>query len=275
MREKEKRTPITFILSDESVNVYGFRTLVDGIDVTQFERNPVMLYNHNDREMPIGTWLNLRKENRKLLADANFDYDDPDPEVQRVIGKVERGIIKMVSVGLCDVELSDDYKYRIEGQTLPTVIKSRLRESSIVTFGANHNAIKLYDRTGTLINLSDELKLADFFGFPKQGGKPVQATQRFDDTELLALMDKSFDELDRENKMAYLKQHHPQMYQQKYDEKFNPGSAAYKVKERKELADKSWDKIDREGLLYRLKEHYPDLYVIKYKEKFSTLPNLK
>lgn len=36
----------TFVLSDESVNSYGFRVLTDGIALDNFKKNPVMLWNH-------------------------------------------------------------------------------------------------------------------------------------------------------------------------------------------------------------------------------------
>lgn len=166
-----ERKPHPFQLLDGSVTTYGFRVLVDGVDTSQFERNPIMFYRHNDYELPIGTWSNIRKENGKLLADANFDYDDPDQEVQRIIGKVERGILKMGSVGLVDNEWSDDSIYQIEGQTLPTLVKSRLREASIVPIGGNHNSMKLYDNVGTVVDLSDEIKLSDFIKPNKQKSK--------------------------------------------------------------------------------------------------------
>lgn len=161
-KKYNQNKPKTFVLLDGSVTTYGFRVLTDGVDTSQFERNPVMFYNHKDQSLPIGTWSNIRKENGQLLADANFDYDDPDPEVQRIIGKVERDIIKMSSVGLRDNVWSNDNIYQIEGQTLPTVIKSRLREASIATIGGNHNALRLYDGEDAEIDLSDEIKLSDF-----------------------------------------------------------------------------------------------------------------
>ena len=162
--EKEERKPIPFVLLDETVTTYGFRVLLSGVDTTQFERNPVMFYRHNDYSLPIGTWSNIRKEKGQLLADANFDYDDPDLEVQRIIGKVERGIIKMSSIGLRDPEASFDEAYKVEGQVGATIIRSRAREASIVPIGANNNAfaIRLYDREDYEIDLSDEIKLSDF-----------------------------------------------------------------------------------------------------------------
>lgn len=163
------KEPIPFILLDGSQTTKDVRVLVSGVDTTQFERNPVMFYRHNDYELPIGTWTNIRKENNVLLADAVFDYEDTDKEVQRIIGKVERGIIKMASCGLVDLEVVDDPVYRVQGETDYTVVKCRLREASILPIGGNHNALRLFDKEGNEIDLSDGpgLKLSDFIVKPK------------------------------------------------------------------------------------------------------------
>lgn len=158
---------IPFVLIDESVLTNGMRVLVAGIDTSQFEKNPVMFYYHADYTLPIGRWTNIRKENGQLLADAEFDMTDEDKEVKRVIKKVEQGYIKMASAGLVDLELSDDRAYQIAGQTGYTVIRSRIRESSIVPIGRNHNAMtfRLYDADGKELNPAkpaDALLLADF-----------------------------------------------------------------------------------------------------------------
>jgi len=170
-KQAKDRKPKTFVLLDGSVTTYGFRVLVDGVDTTQFERNPVMFYEHADYKLPIGTWSNIRKENGKLLADANFDHDDPDIETQRIIGKVERDIIKMSSVGLREPVWSSDEVHQIEGQTLPTAVTSRLREASITAIGGNHNALRLYDKEDVEIDLNDEVKLSDFINPYKQTSK--------------------------------------------------------------------------------------------------------
>lgn len=148
-----EKEPIPFQLLDDSVTTYGFRVLTSGVDTSQFERNPVMLYDHDDWKMPIGKWANTRKEANRILADTAFDYDDADPEAQRIIGKVERGVIQMASVGITDLEVSDDSIYKVDGQEGPTIIRCRLREASITPFGANHNAMRLYDRDGKEIDL--------------------------------------------------------------------------------------------------------------------------
>ena len=141
----------TFVLHDNSINTYGFRMLTEGADLSVFESNPVMLLNHDDWELPIGRWENIRKEGDKILADAVFD--DADERALRVSGKVERGFLKAASIGAWPVELSDDPKVMLPGQKEPTVTKWIAREASICNIGANHNAVALYGSDNKAIDL--------------------------------------------------------------------------------------------------------------------------
>lgn len=147
--------PITFILHDDSVNTYRFRMLTAGANLDEFRRNPVMFLHHNDYDLPIGRWENIRVEGSQILADAVFD--ELDDQAMKVKGKVDRGFIRMASIGAwAPEEKTDDPAMMLPGQTGPTVTKWTVREASIVAIGANHNALRLYNRsTGELIDLSD------------------------------------------------------------------------------------------------------------------------
>ncbi|MDH6310586.1 hypothetical protein M2451_003324 [Dysgonomonas sp. PFB1-18] len=168
MAKSQNNNTHRFTLLDESVVSYGFRVLITGVDLSQFKRNPIFLSYHFDDKLPIGRCVNVWKENKQILIDVEFDEADTDEEVQRIIGKVKRGFIKMVSAGLADLVFSEDPKLMLEGQTLPTIIKCRLREASIVGIGANHNALKFYDNEDIEIDISDEIKLSDFIKPYKQ-----------------------------------------------------------------------------------------------------------
>lgn len=149
----------TFVLHDESVNTYGFRMLTSGANLDEFRKNPVMLYNHNDWNMPIGRWENIRVEGTQILADAVFD--ESDPEGRRVKDKVEGGFLRMASIGAWPPEeVSDDPILKLPGQTGTTVLRWTVREASICSIGANHNALAFYDKeTERRIDLSDETGL--------------------------------------------------------------------------------------------------------------------
>jgi HK97 family phage prohead protease len=149
----------SFVLSDESVNTYGFRVLMDGAEIEQFRRNPVMFYNHDEWSVPIGRWENIRVDGGKLLADPVFDTEDEN--ARKIAGKVERGFLRMASIGFRVVETSDDPTKVLPGQKLPTVTRWQLREASIVGIGANHNALRLYDENDQPLSEDEILKLFD------------------------------------------------------------------------------------------------------------------
>ena len=142
----------TFVLHDSSVNTYGFRMLTEGADLTVFKSNPVMLLNHDDWDLPIGRWDNVRTEGDQILADAVFD--ETDERAMRVAGKVSRGFLKSASVGAKPVATSDDASTWHPGQKYPTVTQWVLREASICSIGANHNALVLYDHDNRIMDFS-------------------------------------------------------------------------------------------------------------------------
>lgn len=120
----------TFLVSDETKNSYGFRVSTAGIDTTQFERNPIMLFMHERKNNVIGKWDNLKKDSDKMYASAIFDTNDPLGKL--IADKVKNGFIKSASLGLEILEQKGDL-----------VTKSRLHEISIVDIGSNKNALKL------------------------------------------------------------------------------------------------------------------------------------
>lgn len=148
-----------FILSDESINTYGFRLLTSGGDLGQFMRNPVMYFNHDDWNTPIGIWENIRVEDGKILADPQFDLEDEKGKM--VASKVERGFLRMASLGIRVLEWSEDPKHMLPGQLRPTATKWVAREASVVGIGANHNALRLYDENDKLLSDEDIVKLFD------------------------------------------------------------------------------------------------------------------
>ena len=160
---------IPYVILDSSVLTNGMRVMVDGVDTTQFEKNPVMLYDHNDWNLPLGRWENIRKENGFLLADAVFDEGDTDEQVKRIIGKVSRGFLKACTPGLVDLEGTIDPMYVLDCQDGPTITSCRLREVSITPIGKNFNALKLYDKQGKEIEYKENptLLLSDFIVSPK------------------------------------------------------------------------------------------------------------
>jgi len=121
-----------------------------------------MLWNHvrangtdKNQILPIGHWVNLRKEGGKLMADPEFDMEDSfAAEIAR---KVEAGHIFEASAGLKPRKW--DAASMVSGQTLPTLAASKIREASICDVASNDNALALYDEQDRLVDLNDKTAL--------------------------------------------------------------------------------------------------------------------
>ncbi len=138
-------------LTNDTLNSYGFRVLTEGVDITQYERNPILLYMHN-RGKAIGLIKDIKRENGEITGEPVFDEAT---ELSCQCKKQwEFGSLRMVSIGFTIIETSDAPEHLVPGQRYPTVTKAQLYEVSLVDIGANSDAIRLY-KDGQLITLGD------------------------------------------------------------------------------------------------------------------------
>lgn len=139
-------------ISNERLNSYGTRVLTSGINVEQYNRNPVLLYMHQ-RGQVIGYVKDLKVEGDEITGELVFD--EATELSRRCKKQWEFGSLKMVSAGIDILELSEDPKLLVAGQTSPTISKSKLFEVSLVDIGANDDAIVL-QKDGKRIELGKD-----------------------------------------------------------------------------------------------------------------------
>lgn len=139
-------------ISNDSLNSYGTRALTSGMNVEQYCRNPVLLYQH-ERGNVIGYVKDLKVENDEVTGELMFD--EASELSIRCKKQYEFGSLRMVSVGLDILELSDEPQHLVQGQTRPTITKSKLFEVSLVDIGANDDAIVLH-KDGQRITLGKD-----------------------------------------------------------------------------------------------------------------------
>lgn len=139
-------------ISNERLNSYGTRVLTGGCSVEQYQRNPVLLYMHRRGEV-IGLVKDVKVEGDEITGELVFD--EASELSVKAKKQYEFGSLRMVSAGFDILELSDDPKYLVPGQTRPTVTKSKLVEVSLVDIGANDDAITLY-RDGSILELGKD-----------------------------------------------------------------------------------------------------------------------
>lgn len=155
MKESSKR----FVISSESKNAGGFRVRTKGIDMKEFNNNPLLLFMHQrptgknrDEVLPLGFWQDLRVEpNGDITGQPVFD--DTDDFAMKIYNKVENGTLKMASAGLHPQKFVN-----IDGEQW--LEQSTLKEASIVDIGLNKDAlaVALVDEDGGLITLADAMK---------------------------------------------------------------------------------------------------------------------
>lgn len=144
------------VISTGAVNCYGSRVLTEGIDLTQYEKNPVLLWMHRRSwepgAMPIGRVEGLRIEQDKLIGTPVFDQNDPF--AKQIESKWENGFLRMASAGLEPMETTLDPALVLPGQTRETVTRCKLVEVSIVDIGGNDETLQLYGAEGKLLKLA-------------------------------------------------------------------------------------------------------------------------
>lgn len=163
-----KRASKRIVLVTERVNRYHFRVLVDGIDITAYEANPIMLWMHNrafgrkdEVFLPLGNVIELKKE---TLPDVGYCltglpvFDSSDDFAMSIYHKYENGTIRMASAGLIPVEWSESEDLLLPTQRGATLVRSILEENSMVDIGADPNALQiaLYNENHERITLSHD-----------------------------------------------------------------------------------------------------------------------
>lgn len=159
-------------MTDDSLNSHGSRVLTAGVDVSQYDRNPVLLYMH-ERGKVIGFMKEIKVENGEITGEPVFDCAT---ELSKQCKKQwEVGSLRMVSIGIDILETSDEPEHLVAGQTAPTITKSRIFETSIVDIGANDNAIVMR-RDGKQITLGKDSENP----LPPINNKPQNKTQEME-----------------------------------------------------------------------------------------------
>ena len=104
----------------------------------------------HERGKVIGYMKDLRRDKGEITGEPVFDEAS---ELSKQCKKQwEVGSLRMVSIGIDVLELSEDTDKLVSGQTAPTITKSRIFEVSVVDIGANDNAIVMR-REGRQITL--------------------------------------------------------------------------------------------------------------------------
>lgn len=155
---KTKKIDKEFVLTDSSLNCYGFRLMTEGYLIDEYKKNPIGYAMHRREDGVLVRWEDLRVDGDKVVGKPVINLSHEMG--QRTVDEIENGFLNAASVGhIVALEVSEDAKYKLDGQTGPTITKWYNRECSLVDVPGNFNALKqLYDGDEKPINLADFTK---------------------------------------------------------------------------------------------------------------------
>lgn len=104
-----------------------------GVDVSAFNRNPVVLFNH-DYDRVIGRASNVQVRGDYLIAEVEFDEEDPD--AANIGRKVKAGFLNGASIGFMIKEWTMD-----EADDTMRITACELVEFSVVAVPSNRDAL--------------------------------------------------------------------------------------------------------------------------------------
>ena len=141
---KDERTA-EFVISNESIDRHGTVFEMDGWDLTHYNRNPIVCYNHDasgsNPDTIIGT-STVVKEGSDLVGRVTFEPEGENEIADKVWRKLNNGTLRMASVGAIphDARWGDTERGEDSGTLYFT--RQELIEWSIVSAGSNRDAHK-------------------------------------------------------------------------------------------------------------------------------------
>jgi HK97 family phage prohead protease len=128
------------VATDSSIDRDGDIIETAGIDTSNFERNPVLLYAHDYRSDPIGKVVSLVKETGRMLFQPQFAVNE-NPRAKMFFDLVKGGYLNAFSIGFIPKRWED--RKSADGSITRVFTESELLEISLVPVPANANALVL------------------------------------------------------------------------------------------------------------------------------------
>jgi hypothetical protein len=152
---KLKKIEKEFVITDNTVNSYGFRLLTEGYLIAEYKKNPIGYAMHKREDGVLVKWEDLRVDGDKVYAKPVINLSHAMG--QRTVDEIENGFLNAASVGhIVVLETSEEADLKLDGQTGPTVTKWFNRECSLVDVPGNFNALqKLFDADEKPLSLAD------------------------------------------------------------------------------------------------------------------------
>jgi len=136
---------VEFVISSEAVDSYDTVFKMDGWDLTRYESNPIVCYQHksgsDDPDNIIGT-SQVRVEDGKLIGLVTFEDVATNSKAEKVFRKIQAGTLRMASIGARPSEYRMGIEADGEDKNVLYFTRQELMEWSVVSIGSNPDALK-------------------------------------------------------------------------------------------------------------------------------------
>ena len=154
MADKFKKLDKEYVLSDSSVNEYGFRLLTEGYQLHEFQKNPIGYYMHRREDGVVLKWSDISITGDTITGRPVINLSNG--RGAQTCQEAENGFLNAASMGhIVVLEYATDPALMLPGQTGPTITKWYNKECSLVDIPGNNNAlVRLYDAQENEISLA-------------------------------------------------------------------------------------------------------------------------
>jgi len=159
----------------------------------RFNKNPVVLFAHDSRSLPIGQAINTRTEGGVLRTTVKFASKAANPIAENVFQLVKEGVMRAMSIGFLPRDIRREVRDEKEVFILS---KNELFEVSVVPIPSNPNA--LAEAKSKALNASKKSHLTPPLGQDKKPTNGGTGEVSMDEKEFAALT-KAHSELDEKH----------------------------------------------------------------------------
>lgn len=146
---------LVLIANTNAVDKHRTRITPSGLEFDEYRSNPILLWNHN-LEKPLANGCNIREQDGRVILEVPYEnFDMEDPEVESIVRKVKKGIIRAASIGFT---FSDNDAYPQEdenGNLFVEIRKAKLLEVSLTSVGSNPETLILQRNANNMENLQE------------------------------------------------------------------------------------------------------------------------
>lgn len=130
--------PLTYVMSDETVDRMGDVIEAKGWQLENFAKNPIALFGH-DHKFIIGHWTDVKVVGKQLIGKLHLLPSGISERLDEIRAAVEAGVLRAVSVGFA-ADPDQTERLKTGGLLFKAV---ELLECSLVGVPANPNAVQI------------------------------------------------------------------------------------------------------------------------------------